>query len=89
MGGSRWILVAISGNLVYKLRYTTLHMYFRLLAASFDFPIALTSDNIHNSLTMLLDPENVGAAAGISLLSCIQAKIWDIAYVLPVNGGHL
>ena len=37
----------------------TLHMYFRLMAAIFDFPIALTSDNIHNNFTMLLDPENV------------------------------
>ena len=64
-------------------------MYFRLMAAIFDFPVALTSDSIHNSLTVLLDPENVGVAAGILLLSYIHAEIWDIAYVLPVNGGHL
>ena len=38
---------------------------------------------------MLLDPENVGVAVGISLLSLIQAEIQDIAYVLPVNGSHL
>ena len=30
-------------------------MYFRLLAAIFDFPVALTSDNIHNSPTVLQD----------------------------------
>ena len=50
-------------------------MYFRLMAAIFNFPVALTSDNIHNSLTVLLDPENVGVAAGMSLLSCIQDEI--------------
>ena len=35
-------------------------MYNRLMAVIFDFPVALTSDNIHNSPTVLLDPKNVG-----------------------------
>ena len=52
-------------------------------------PVALTSNNIHNSPTVLLGPEHVAVAAGISLLSCIYTEIYDIAYVLPVNGGHL
>ena len=64
-------------------------MYFRFEAAMFDQPVALTSNNIHKSPTVLLDPENVGVAAGISSLSYIQTEIYDIAYVLPVNGGHL
>ena len=64
-------------------------MYFRLMATIVDFPVALTSDIIHNSPTVLLDPENVGVADGISLLCHTEAKIYDIAYKLPVNGGHL
>ena len=35
-------------------------MYFRLMAAIFEFPVALTSGNIHNSPTVFLDPEIVG-----------------------------
>ena len=64
-------------------------MYLRLMAAIFDLPVTLTSESIHNSHTVLLDPENLGVAIGISLPSDIQAEIYDIAYVLPVNGGHL
>ena len=55
----------------------------------FDQAVVLTSNNIHKSPTVLLDPDNVGVAAGIVLLSYIQTEIYDIAYVLPVNGGHL
>jgi hypothetical protein len=33
------------------------------------------SESIKTSLIMLLDPENVGVAVGISLLSYTQAKI--------------
>ena len=59
------------------------------MAAIFDLPITPTSESIYNSSTVLLDPEIVEVAAGISLQSCIQADIYDIAYVLPVNGSHL
>jgi hypothetical protein len=45
------------------------------MAAIFDFPLSLTSDSVHCSLIVLLDPENTGLAVGISLLSCIQAEI--------------
>ena len=64
-------------------------MYFRLMAAIFDLPVTPTSKSIYDSSTVLLDPENVGVAAGISVLSCIQAEIYGIAYVLPVSGSHL
>ena len=50
-------------------------MYFRLMAAIFDLPVTPTSESIYNSSTVLLDPENVGVAVGISLLSLIQAEI--------------
>ena len=55
----------------------------------FDQPGALMSDNIHNSPTVLLDPENVGVTTGISLLSHIQAEIYAMQHVLPVFSGHL
>ena len=59
-------------------------MYFRLLAAIFDFPVALTSDNIHNSLTMLLDPEKVEDTVGIPLPATIQDLHSDL-HVFPVS----
>jgi hypothetical protein len=64
-------------------------MYFRLMAAIFDVQVTPTSESIYSSPTVLVDPENVGVAAEISLLSHTQAEIYDNAYVLPVNGGHL
>ena len=59
------------------------------MAAIFDLLVTPISERIHTSFTVLLDPDNVGLADGILLLSYIQAKIYDIAYVLPVNGCHL
>ena len=50
-------------------------MYFRLMAAIFDLQVTLTSESIEICVIVLLDPENVGVAAGISLLSHIQAEI--------------
>ena len=38
---------------------------------------AYASKRIHTIPIVLLDPENVGVAFGISLLSCIQAEIYD------------
>ena len=64
-------------------------MHFRLMAAIFGLQVPVTSESIHTGPTVLMDSDNVGVAAGISLLSCIQAEIYDMAYVLPVNGGHL
>ena len=51
-------------------------MYFRLMAAIFDLLVTPTWWSICNSSTVLLNPENVGVAVGISLLSLIQAKIY-------------
>ena len=45
------------------------------MAAMFDLPVTPTSDSIHTSLTMLQNPENLGVAVGISLLSSIEAEI--------------
>ena len=64
-------------------------MYFRLMAAIFDLPVTPTSERSHSKHRVLLDPENVEVAVGASLLSCIPAEIFVIAYVLPVNGGDV
>ena len=64
-------------------------MYFRLIAAIFEYPLIVTSESIHTSPTVLMDPEYVGVAVGIWLLSYIQAEIYDMADVLPVNGIHV
>ena len=53
----------------------------------FDLTVTTTTEIISSSLW--LDPEIVGVAVGISLLSCTQAEIIVIAYVLPVYGDYL
>jgi len=58
---------------VYELRYTLCPIYFRLMAAIFDFQHAQTQNCILSSLSVLLDLGNMGVADGISLLSCIRA----------------
>ena len=55
----------------------------------FDFRHARTSDSIPTSLSVLPDSENMGIAVGISLLSCIEAEIYVMSVLLPVNGRHL
>jgi len=59
-------------------------MYFWLMVAIFDLLVTLTSESISINRSVLLDPENVGVAVRISSLSCLQAQIFVIAYVLPV-----
>ena len=54
-----------------------------------DLPVNLTSESIHTSLTVLLDPTNFWVAVGTLLLSYIQTEIYDIAYVHPVNVGYV
>jgi hypothetical protein len=62
---------------------------FRLMAVILHLTVGPMSESIHTSYIVLLDPENVGVAVRISLLSYTQAEILDLAYVLLVNGGHV
>ena len=64
-------------------------VYFRLMAAIFDFRHTQTSESLATSLSVLPDPENMGIALGIALLSCIRAEINIFNYVLLVIGYHL
>ena len=50
-------------------------MHFRLMAAMFGLPVSPMSESIRTSFILLLDPENVGVAFGISLLYYIQVEI--------------
>ena len=45
------------------------------MAAIFDLPLIHTSGSLRRSLVVLPDPENMGPAVGILLLSCKQAEI--------------
>ena len=55
----------------------------------FDFPFNLRSDRILASSPMLHNPEDVGIAVRISQLSCIQAELYDMSFLLPVSDRHL
>jgi len=59
------------------------------MSAIFDFSSFQTWDIIRSTLIGLPDLENMGIAVGIQLLSCIEAEICVISYLLPVNGSHL
>ena len=59
------------------------------MATIFDLIVTPTTESIYTSPIVSVDPENVEVAVGASLLSCIQAEIFVIAYVLPVNGGDV
>jgi len=66
---------------VYKPSYSLLHMYIQLLAAIFHLLVTVknvTLKSIRISRSVLLDPEHVGLAVGISSLSCLQAEIFAI-----------
>jgi len=59
------------------------------MAAFLDLRHTHTLGSIPSSLSVLLDPGNMGVAIGILLLSCIRAEIYVISYLLPVTGRHL
>src|SRR5664279_635101 len=47
---------------------------YSLAAAILDFPLPVRSDSIGNGTIRKPDPENMGVAVGISLLSCLEAE---------------
>ena len=59
------------------------------MADIFDSPLIPLSNSVDISPTELLDPENVGKAFGIPLLSSIEAEI--LRYFIRTSGigGHL
>jgi len=59
------------------------------MAAIFDLRHAQTEYSVPSSLSVLLDPGNMGATVGISLQSFIRSVIYVISYLPPVNGRLL
>jgi len=60
-----------------------------VMAAIFDLSPIRSSGILRSTSVVLLNLENVGIPVGISLLSCMEAEIYVISYLLPVNGSHL
>ena len=54
------------------------------MAAIFDLPVTAMLERVHISRAMLLDPENVGIAFGISSLSSIKAE--TLRYFICTSG---
>ena len=59
------------------------------MATIFDLPVTATSERVHISPAVLLDPENVGVAFGISSPSSVEADILRYFVHTSSNGGHL
>ena len=59
-------------------------MYSRLMAAIFDLPVTPTSESIHNSPTVLQDPESVEVTGEIPLPATIQ-NLHSELHVFPVS----
>ena len=73
----------------YMLWHTLFTIHFRFMATIFDSPLTLTSDSIRTSPVVLPYPENMDIAVGISFLSCIQAEICVMWFLLPVTDRYL
>ena len=59
------------------------------MAAIFDFRQTRTSDSIPTSLSVLADPENIGLAVEILLISWLKAEIYIMSYLLPVLSRYI
>ena len=59
------------------------------MAAIFDLPVTATSERVHVSPAVLLNPETVGVAFEISSLFSIEAEILRHFACISGNGGHL
>jgi len=59
------------------------------MAAIFDLSPIRTSGILRSTSVVLSDIENIGIAVGISLQYCMDAEIYFISFLLPVNDSHL
>ena len=55
---------------------TEIHAFRVWRPPSWIFPLPVWSQSIFMSAIAKLDPENVGVAGGISLISCLEAEIY-------------
>ena len=101
MSGLVWILsdvvVTIKSKMaaiyrIYIHNNVYVRLYFRLMVVIFDFPVAMTSENIHAGLTVLLDLENGGSRrkfVGITLKHEISLTSGLTAAILVLCGRGL
>ena len=61
------------------------HINLRLTDAIFDPQLIHVSGSLRSGLVALPDPETMGIAVGISILSCIQAETYVMSDLLPVK----
>ena len=59
------------------------------MAAIFDLSLSVMSESVHICPAVLLGPETVGVAFGISLLSRIEAEILRYFMCTSGNSDHL
>ena len=59
------------------------HTNFRVTDAIFSSQLVHTSGSLCSSLVVLPDPENMGVAVGISLLSCAQVELRVLTFCGP------
>ena len=67
----------------------TLSYVLSVMAAIFNLPVTATSERVHISPAVLLNPENEGVAFGILSLIGIEAEILRYFICTSSNGGHL
>ena len=53
------------------------------------YPPPVTSGSIRHSAIKLLDPENIGLAVGMALLSVLEAEILVLPVLTRFGGRHL
>jgi len=95
-------LVWIQIQMIRQIMYYTVHGQFIVLAYKFTRPslnrirciggmlsISQYPSHAPSVACMMPDPENMGIAVGISLVSRVQTEIYVISYVLPVYGRRL
>jgi len=70
-------------------RYALFQMHFRFKVAIFDFSLTPTNGSVQISPIVLLDIKNIGIADRIVLLSCVQAELYVVSYLVPVPDRHL
>ena len=59
------------------------------MAAIFDLLVIRMSESVHTISAVLLDPENMGIAFGISSLSGIEAEVLRYFICTSGDGSHL
>ena len=91
-GYSRWNHVTL---LYTSWDFRLFPIYFQLMVAIVDLPVTLTSESMHNTITVLLDPENLRDAFEAPLIflkklnSCVAVFILDLRLTPTLYSVHI